>query len=178
MAIIVDNVSRFVLVVGITVLLAGCGLAQNVSNGSAAVTKSIFYKQVKTLRLDIRAREAVNPNDSGVALPTVVRIYQLKDRTAFDRTDYLSLFTHSGQVLKTDLLAEKEVRLQPGGTVMVSMPINESTQYVAVAGMFLSPDQVNNTWRVVLSRNDLHPDKFRIIEAGNNQLVLRGIKGD
>jgi type VI secretion system protein VasD len=27
----------------------------------------------------------------------------------------------------------------------------------------------NNTWRVVLSRDDLDPDKARIIEAGNNR---------
>jgi type VI secretion system protein VasD len=42
---------------------------------------------------------------------------------------------------------------------MVDMPMEESAQYVAVAGMFMSPDQENNTWRVVLSRDDLDPDK-------------------
>ncbi|WP_226572260.1 type VI secretion system lipoprotein TssJ [Mangrovibacter yixingensis] len=178
MAIIVGKVPQFVLAAGLSILLAGCGVTQKVAESSAAVTKSVFYKQVKTLHLDIRAREAVNTNDSGVALSTVVRIYQLKERKVFDRTDYSSLFTGGGQVLKADLLAEKEVRLQPGSTAMVNMPMNESTRYVAVAGMFISPDQGDNTWRVVLSRDELHPDKSRIIEAGNNQLVLKGLSGE
>jgi type VI secretion system protein VasD len=44
--------------------------------------------------------------------------------------------------------------------------MEENAQYVAVAGMFMSPDQENNTWRVVMSRDDLDPDKARVIEAG------------
>ena len=44
--------------------------------------------------------------------------------------------------------------------------------------MFISPDQANNTWRVVLSRDDLDPDKARIIEAGNNQLTVKAVKDE
>ncbi|WP_407437486.1 type VI secretion system lipoprotein TssJ [Lelliottia sp.] len=166
------------LAAGITLMLAGCGLTQSVTDGTVAVTKSIFYKQIKTLHLDIRAREAVNSNAGGVPLSTVVRIYQLKDRKTFDTTDYPSLFKADSQAIKADLLAEKDIRLQPGGAVMVDMPMDENTQYVAVAGMFMSPDQVNNTWRVVLSRDDLDPDNARVIEAGNNRLTLKALKDE
>lgn len=164
------------LAAGITLMLAGCGLTQSVTDGTVAVTKSIFYKQIKTLHLDIRAREAVNSNAGGVPLSTVVRIYQLKDRKTFDTTDYPSLFKTDSQAIKADLVAEKDIRLQPGGAVMVDMPMDENAQYVAVAGMFMSPDQVNNTWRVVLSRDDLDPDKARVIDAGNNRLTLMPVK--
>lgn len=166
------------LAAGITLILAGCGLTQKVTDGTAAVTKSIFYKQVKTLHLDIRAREAVNNNAGGVALSTVVRIYQLKDRKTFDSTDYPSLFKADSQAIRADRVVEKDIRLQPGGAVMIDMPMDENAQYVAVAGMFMSPDQVNNTWRVVLNREELDPDKARVIEAGNNQLILQALKDE
>lgn len=77
-----------------------------------------------------------------------------------------------------EAIAEKDIRLQPGGAVMVDMPMEETAQYVAVAGMFMSPDQENNTWRVVLSRDDLDPDKARVIEAGNNRLTLQALKDE
>jgi type VI secretion system protein VasD len=161
---------------GVTVLalllLSSCGLMQKVTDGTVTVTKSIFYKQVKTLHLDLRAREAVNSNAGGIPLSTVVRIYQLKDRKTFDSTDYPSLFTADSQVINADVLAQQDVRLAPGGAVSVDMPVEEATQYVAVAAMFLAPDQTNNTWRVVLSRDDLDPDKPRIIEASDNHLTL------
>lgn len=178
MAITAGKFSQAALVAGISLLLVGCGLTQKVTDGTVALTKSIFYKQVKTLHLDIRAREAVNSNAGGVALSTVVRIYQLKDRKTFDSTDYPSLFKTDSQAIKADLVAVKDIRLQPGGAVMVDMPMDEHAQYVAVAGMFISPDQVNNTWRVVLSRDDLDPDNARIIDVGNNQLTLKALKDE
>lgn len=178
MAIITGKTTGLILVSALTLLLAGCGLTQKVTDGTVAVTKSIFYKQIKIVHLDIQAREAVNSNAGGVALSTIVRIYQLKDRKTFDNTDYPSLFADDSQAIKADLVAEKDVRLQPGGSVMIDMPMEENAQFVAVAGMFMSPDQVNNTWRIVLTRDDLDPDKARIIEAGNNRLTLKVVKDE
>lgn len=176
MAITAGKTPLIAIATGITMLLTGCGLTQKVTEGTASVTKSIFYKQVKTLHLDIRAREAVNSNVGGAALSTVVRIYQLKDRKTFDTTDYPSLFASDSQAIRADLVAEKDIQLKPGGAVMVDMPIEESAQFVAVAGMFMSPDQTNNTWRIILTRDDLDPDNPRVIEAGNNTLTLLPLK--
>lgn len=59
-------------------VLTGCGLTQTVKDGAVSVTQSIFYPQVKTLHLDLRAREGVNNNAKGASLATVVRIYSLR----------------------------------------------------------------------------------------------------
>lgn len=156
--------------------LAGCGLGQSVKDGTVSAAKSIFYKQVKTLHLDFTARSAVNNNQSGAPLATIVRVYQLKDRQAFESTDYHSLFAADSQAIKADLLVERDIRITPEGSVSLDMPMEEATQYVAVAAMFWSPDEVNNTWRLVLKRDDLDPDKPRQIELNNNALILKPLK--
>lgn len=156
--------------------LSGCGLTQKVSEGTVAVTKSIFYKQVTTLHLDIQARDAINNNATGAPLATVVRIYQLKDRKTFDGTDYPSLFAEDSQAIKADLVAEKDIRVRPGAAVTIDVPMEKDAQYVAVAGLFLAPDIVNNTWRVVLSRDDLDPDKARQIELNHQGMTLLPLK--
>ena len=56
--------------------------------------------------------------------------------------------------------------------------MEEETQFVAVVGLFRHPDLVNNTWKQVLKREDLDPDKPRILEAGNNHLTLQPLKDD
>lgn len=178
MAITAGKVSGTLLALGLMTTLTGCGLTQSVTDSTVSVTKSIFYKQVKTLHLDIQARDGVNNNARGAALATVVRIYQLKDRKAFDSTDYPSLFADDSQAIKTDLVAEKDIRVRPGESVTLDMPMEETAQYVAVAGMFMAPDQVNNSWRITLSRDDLDPDKPRVIEVSNNQLTLQPLKDD
>lgn len=178
MAIIAGKTGNLLLTLAAVAVLSGCGLTQKVTDGTVAVTKSIFYKQVKTLHLDIRTRESVNNNARGEALSTVIRIYQLKDRKTFDDTDYPSLFASDSQALKADLVAQKDIRLTPGGAVLVDMPMEESAQYVAVAAMFMAPDQHNNSWRLVLSRDALDPDNARVIEAGDNHLTLKPVKGE
>lgn len=176
MATTVGKTTATLLALMVTTILSGCGLTQTVKDRALSVTKSIFYKQVKTLHLDIQAREGMNNNAKGTSLATVVRIYQLKDRKAFDSTDYPSLFSDDSLAIKADLVAEKDIRLRPGESVALDMPLEESSQFVAVAGMFMTPDQTNNTWRLVLSRDDLDPDKARVIEASNNRLTLQPIK--
>ena len=131
---------------------------------------------MKTLHLDISARDAINNNASGAPLSTVVRIYQLKERKVFDDTDYPSLFAQDSQAINADLVAEKDIRIRPGSAVSVDVPMDEKAQYVAVAGMFLSPDITQNTWRIVLSRDDLDPDKARHIELNNQGMNLLPLK--
>ncbi|MDM2760225.1 type VI secretion system lipoprotein TssJ [Citrobacter sp. Cpo148] len=163
---------NFAVITGMVSLVTGCGLTQKVSEGTVSLTKSIFYKEIKTLHLDLSAREAANKNAQGIALSTVVRIYQLKDRKAFDSANYQFLFAQDSTVAKADLLAQRDVRVRPGESVTVDIPFENEAQYVAVAGMFISPDQSEDSWRVVLRREDLDPDKARVIELNSQALVL------
>lgn len=173
MATTAGKTSAALLALLLTTLLTGCGLTQRVTDSTVSATKSIFYKQVKTLHLDLRAREGVNNNANGAALATVVRVYELKDRKAFDSTDYPSLFADDSQAIKADLLAEKDVRLRPGESVTLDMPMDDGAQFVAVGGMFMAPDLADNTWRLTLTRDDLDPDAPRIIEVSHNSLTLQ-----
>lgn len=163
---------NFAVITGMVSLVTGCGLTQKVSEGTVSLTKSIFYKEIKTLHLDLSAREAANKNAQGIALSTVVRIYQLKDRKAFDSANYQSLFAQDSTAVKADLLAQRDVRVRPGESVTVDIPFENEAQYIAVAGMFISPDQSEDSWRVVLRREDLDPDKARVIELNSQALVL------
>lgn len=101
-----------------------------------------------------------------------MRIYQLKDRKAFDSANYQSLFEQDSTVVKTDLLAQKDVLIRPGESVTVDIPLEKEAQYVAVAGMFISPEQSEDSWRVVLRREDLDPDKARVLELNTRTLAL------
>jgi len=88
-------------------LLAGCALTQTVTDGTVSITKSIFYKKIKTLHLDFTPRTAINADGAQTPLATMVRVYQLRDRKAVDAADYQTLLRNADTVLKDD------VRLAP-----------------------------------------------------------------
>lgn len=164
------------LLLTLCALLAGCGLTQTVKDGTVSITKSIFYKQIKTLHLDFAPRSAINAAGDQAPLATMVRVYQLKDRKNVDSADYQTLLRKADTLLKDDVLASKSVLVMPKGSVTVDMPMDENAQFVAVVGLFNRPDVKDNAWRLVLSREDLDPDKPRTIELGNSGFNLVTVK--
>ncbi|PKH18547.1 type VI secretion system lipoprotein TssJ [Enterobacterales bacterium CwR94] len=156
--------------------LSGCGVQQAVVDGSVSAFDAVFYKQIKTLRLDFTARESLNSDareHNPLSEPVMVRVYQLKTRKSVDATVYQQLTTEEADALQDDLLAQRDLVVTPGGAVSLTMPMEKDAHFVAVAALFQHPDLKNNTWRLVLSRSDLNADKPRTIELDSRHLQLR-----
>ncbi|WP_328803053.1 type VI secretion system lipoprotein TssJ [Rouxiella aceris] len=157
------------------VLLSGCGLQQKVGNGTTSTFDAIFYKQIQTLHLDFTARESLNSDSrehNPLSQPVMVRVFQLRERKAFDGAVYQQLTGDAANVLKSELMADRDVVLTPGGDVSLNMPMEKEAQFVAVVALFQQPDMTKNNWRVVLERNQLDPDKARVIELSSHSLRL------
>lgn len=103
----------------------------------------------------------------------LVRVYQLKDNKALENATYDDLLSQGERVLRDDLLDERVVVIKPGEAAQLSTPLQGDARYVAVVALFRSPDVIENTWRVVLQRDDLEPDQARVLELGDNRLTLR-----
>ncbi|MDN8559117.1 type VI secretion system lipoprotein TssJ [Citrobacter werkmanii] len=165
----------------LSLLAAGCGLTQKVSDGTSSAVTSLFYKQVKTLHLDITAREALNTStqeNTSLSEPVMVRVYQLKDSKSFDKMVYQQLVTEGDAAPEAGVLTVRNLVVKPGEDAGLDMPLEESAQFVAIVGLFRQPDQTKNDWKIILARDDLDPDKPRVIEAGNNRLTLQPPEDD
>lgn len=167
------SIWRFTLLLLISLTIAGCGLTQTISDGTVAITKSIFYKQIKILHLDFIAREALNTDDNGVSLSVVVRVFQLKTVDTFNNSDYESLFNQDEVILKDSLLAQQDLRIRPAESIALDMPMEKETEFVAIAAMFHTPDGIKNSWRIVIPKKDLDPDNARKITLDENTLTLQ-----
>lgn len=162
-------------------LLGGCGLAQTVTDATTSTAKAIFYKQVKTLHLDFTGRAAMNTDVtdmSGLSVPTVVRVYQLRDNKTVDKATYDSVLSDADNLLRADLLDQQALVVKPTEGAQLNVPLNKDAQFVTVVALFRTPDTQKNTWRLTLTRDDLDPDRARVIELGNNRLTLQPLTED
>jgi type VI secretion system protein VasD len=162
-------------------LLGGCGLVQSVADGTASTTRAIFYKQVKTLHLDFTARAALNTDATdmnALSLPTLVRVYQLRDSKAVALATYDGLLTGDEQLLASALLDKRTLVVKPQEGAQLNVPMDRDAQFVSVVALFRSPDSQLNNWRLTLTRDDLDPDRPRVIELGDNRLTLRPLAKD
>jgi type VI secretion system protein VasD len=170
------TVGNSLILATLAVLLAGCGVTQTVTEGTASATRSIFYKQVKDLHLDFSARTAINTDAAdmnAMSVATLVRVYQLSDSKALQRATYDSLLGGDEQVLAGELLDTRALVIKPGEGARLDVPLDKDARFVTVVALFRNPDVQMNTWRLTLSRDDLDPDRARVIELGDNQLALR-----
>ena len=53
------------------------------------------------------------------------------------------------------------------------MALDNDAQFVTVVALFRSPDTRLHTWRLTLDRDELDPQRARVIELGNNRLTLQ-----
>lgn len=154
-------------------LLSSCGLSQRVGQGASSVADVVFFRKIDTLHLTLSSRSALNNNEGGEALPTVVWVYQLKDRKIFDTASYSTLLKQDKTLLAADLLDKQVVQVMPNNDATLAVPMHADAQFVAVVALFMAPDMKNNTWRIVIERNDLDPNKDRVVELNDNRLQLR-----
>jgi len=157
-------------------LLGGCGLTQTVTDATTSTAKAIFYKQVKTLHLDFTGRAATNAHVidmRGLTVPTVVRVYQLRDNKVMDKATYDSVLGDADNLLRRDLLDQHALVIKPGEGAQLNVPLDKDARFVTVVALLRTPDTQLNTWRLTLTRDDLDPDRARVVELDNNRLALQ-----
>jgi len=150
--------------------LSGCGAWQAVSDTTSNAFHAVFHKQVKQLNVDLTAREALNPDDSGRATSVAVRVYQLKDRKVFDAASYDDLLKNDRMVLAQDLQDSMAVALNPGASASLAQAMKSDTQYVAIVAFYRNPGS-GSGWKYVTGKKTLDPDKPLKLELVNPLLL-------
>ena len=150
--------------------LAGCGAWQSVSDGTASAYNAVFHKSVRTLDIDLSARASLNSGSGDQPYSVSVRIYQIRDRKAFDAASYDDLVQNDRTVLAQDLQDMASAVVTPGGAVNVSQPMRADTQYVAVVAFFRDAGGATN-WRRVFPKNALSADDPLRLQLAGSDLV-------
>ena len=104
----------------------------------------------RKVALRLHAGDVLNTDPRGRSLSVVVRIYQLKDKAAFERATY-STFAGAkpsqSSELAADLVDVREIVLTPGQRYDSVEALLPDARYVAVVGLFRSP--ADDRWRFV-----------------------------
>ncbi|MFM0652923.1 type VI secretion system lipoprotein TssJ [Paraburkholderia sediminicola] len=153
-----------------SLLLSACGAWQAVSDGTSSAYHAVFYKQVKTLNIDLTARASVNPDDADRSTSVAVRVYQLKDRKLFDAASYDDLLKNDRTVLAQDLQGSLATVVNPGASASLSQPMQPDTQYIAVVAFYRDPG-TGGEWRRVIAKKALSADAPLKLDLVNRELV-------
>lgn len=112
----------------------------------------------------------MNPNDRGEATPLDVRIYQLKDKTAFSEAAFEELWTDATNRLSTSLVAEPKVfNFEPAAADQppqaFDFKLEPTTKFLGIMGLFSAERKEGLEERKVLVSVD---------EAGTKVIAFTG----
>lgn len=93
--------------------------------------------------------QELNRAPSGAPAPVRVRLFELKNATAFSRADYFSLVDNPQGTLGADLVEQDELLLKPGEYLAVERTLDEQTRYLGIVAGYRDLDRA--VWRQVIS---------------------------
>jgi type VI secretion system protein VasD len=99
------------------------------------------------LRISLTASPRLNPGEHGESLPTLVRVYQLKDTTKLVEASLDQILDGDKALLAEDLISMQELTLYPGERSAPAMVRAEAATSLAVVAMFRRP--VGPSWRAI-----------------------------
>ena len=104
-------------------------------------------KPVQTKAILVTSAD-VNPDSTGRPSPIVVRIYQLRSDTEFNRADFFTLYEKDKETLGSSLIGRDEKTLFPGQRLESDLPLSSEARFVGVIAGFR--DLSRSRWRALI----------------------------
>lgn len=136
------------------VVLVGCS-----SSGSSPTFLPPF-----TVEFNIIPTEDINVYSDGSPHPVAIRVYQLREIGAFDKSEFLELYNQDRSVLSESLVDVIEISpVLPGKSKKISIDIQQEARYIAVLAEFANYRQlVTKSYISLADDPDEHPIYIRI----------------
>lgn len=139
------------------VVLGGCS-----SSGSSPTFLPPFKVEV-----NIISENDINVYSDGSAHPVVIRIYQLREIGAFNKSEFLELYNQDRSVLNEALVDMINISpVLPGKTKKISLDVQQEARYLAVLAEFANYRQLVTKSYISLAEDpDEYPVYIRITSA-------------
>ncbi len=97
---------------------------------------------------ELAASYGVNPDPNGRPSPLVVRLYELRERDAFDSADFFTLYEQDVIRLETDIVVRDEFELKPGERREILRELHPQTRFLGALAAYRDLDMAE--WRAVV----------------------------
>lgn len=102
----------------------------------------------------IRADANINPNETGVPSPVVIKLYDLKTQNNFMNAGFFELLDNDVTTIGPELLSKQELEITPGTEKKVEHQITGDVKYLGVIAGFRDINAAQ--WRAIV---DVVPGK-------------------
>jgi type VI secretion system protein VasD len=146
-----------------TLCLSACAGGNGASLAGAAMEAAGLRKpapppetlqQPRKVALRLHAAKRLNVDGRGQSLALLVRVYTLRQRTAFDQAPYAAFLSAQAEreALGTDLIEVKEFTLVPGQQLELGDKLARDAGWLGIVALFHTPGR--DGWRLAFAAPD------------------------
>lgn len=157
--------SRFLPVLSF-VLLQACGSAP-------PAPPAVVPEPPTIVNLKINSAADLNADANGAGAPVMLRIYQLRETSAFNSADFFSLFDKDQATLGAEMARKQELLIKPNNQQTLSLQLEPD---ITALGFFAAFRQLDSAqWRAILP---VHAHQTRSVEIKlkGNEVRVEPIK--
>ena len=118
-------------------------------NPGAAPAASAVSAAKRRLQLLVHAQRQLNTDARNVSASLALRIYVLRDSSAFEQASFDSLYDDDTATLGSNVLVRESLHLRPGEARELALELSGDARALAVFGAYRELDQ--SQWRAVLA---------------------------
>lgn len=126
---------------GIGLLCIGCGHALVSSSPQAQTTCPV----PESVQLEVEASDRVNLDENGRALPTRLRVYQVRDLARLQSASFEDLWSHPKETLGETSISSDELVIYPGQVAVQRFKRASSADFLVGVAIFREPQ--GEGWR-------------------------------
>lgn len=115
------------------------------ASSSACATVIPTCRVPTSMELEIETSDRVNIDQSGQALPTIIRVYQLKNLSAIQSASFDDMLDRPKETIGDAIIQEDELTIYPGQIVVRRFERDPQADFIAGVAIFRNP--VGSAWR-------------------------------
>jgi type VI secretion system protein VasD len=115
--------------------------------GAAALSGCKSAPSATPVSGSVQGASELNRSVNQRASPLLLRVYELKSETAFNKADFMALYQSDQATLGADLVAREEFMLAPGEIRPYKKTLAPETRFVGVVAAYR--DLERSTWRTI-----------------------------
>ena len=158
--IIIAGVVAFVLTI-----LASC------QSDKSAIGK--FLELDTDLKIEFLVEADINPDDTGLASPLFIRVYELKADKIIKKADFIDIFERDKEILGADMVDMHKLKpFRPGEGRSELLVLDERTKFVALYAEFLEFKESKYKLVIPVVTNNVFKNSATIRVTGNELKII------
>jgi len=160
------NVSKLLTIVAVALTLASCTSVNSKVGGLLDLDTD--------LKLRFVVDESVNPDDSKVSSPLIVRMYELKSTKAFENANFIDLYERDSEILGKTMITEQALKpIQPNENRTTRWVLSKGTKYIGLYAEFLQYENAKYKVIIPIAETNVVSSTAKIQLTENKMIFLK-----